>query len=95
MLTLSEFLETHRLARVDLLKIDCEGFELDVLEGLRAEHWPRVRQVVVEVNDQDGRADRIEALLRDHGFTEIARRHEDAFADTPHVNLYAQRGPHP
>jgi FkbM family methyltransferase len=37
--------------KVDLLKVDVEGEELAVLQGLDAAGWQRVQQVVVEVHD--------------------------------------------
>lgn len=33
LVTLDEFIEEHRLGRVDLLKIDTEGYEMNVLKG--------------------------------------------------------------
>jgi FkbM family methyltransferase len=44
---LSGYLRADR--PVDLLKIDAEGGEVDVLHGIDPEHWPLIRQVVVEV----------------------------------------------
>lgn len=35
--------------RVALLKIDVEGAEWEVLQGIRADHWSKVDQVIVEV----------------------------------------------
>ena len=57
---------------VDLLKIDVEGAELDVLLGLDAETWPRVRQVVIETHNRAGRQTQIERLLAENGFHQIA-----------------------
>lgn len=37
---------------IDLLKLDIEGDELSALLGVREDHWPLIRQVVVEVCDQ-------------------------------------------
>jgi hypothetical protein len=37
-----------------LLKVDVERAELDVLRGVREEHWPLVRQVAMEVHDGGG-----------------------------------------
>lgn len=54
---------------VDLLKIDCEGSELDVLESLGA-HAARVSRIAVEYHDQllpDAGA-RVEGFLRSRGF---------------------------
>lgn len=54
---------------IDVLKIDVEGAELDVLLGARMDQWPRVRQVVLEANDLDGRRERVCSLLRERGLT--------------------------
>ena len=35
---------------VALLKVDVEGSEVDVLEGVEDADWPRLRQVVVETH---------------------------------------------
>lgn len=45
MCTVSDLIRRHGLERVDLLKIDVEGAELDVLHGIEQEHWPRIQQV--------------------------------------------------
>ncbi len=65
--TLSSVIAERNVERIDLLKIDVEKSELDVLLGIRDEHWPRIRQVVVEVQDRDGRAGAVTNLLRRHG----------------------------
>ncbi len=89
--TLSSVLDDESIDSIDLLKIDCEGFELDVLHGIRDDHWNRISQVVVEVHDQDGRADVVEQLLRAHGLSHVVREQEAAFVDTRLVNLFARR----
>jgi FkbM family methyltransferase len=53
---------------VDLLKIDVEGAEADVLLGVDEGQWPRIRQVIAEVVDMDGRLATICDLLRGAGF---------------------------
>lgn len=70
--TLGQMLKRNKIARVDLLKIDVEGAELDVLMGLDAETWPRVQQVVMETHNRQGMQSQIEHLLVDHGLTQIA-----------------------
>jgi FkbM family methyltransferase len=57
---LGDFLRQHRLTTIDLLKIDTEGDELRVLQGLDAGQWSGIRQVVLEV---DGDADHLRAVL--------------------------------
>ena len=67
-MTLSAFLEREALDHVDLLKCDVEGDELRVLMGVGSQNWHRIRQVVVEVHDINGRLDACVRLLRRHGF---------------------------
>ncbi len=67
--TLSRVVYALHIGAIDLLKIDVEGAEWDVLRGIGPNDWPRIRQVVAEVHDEDGRVARVEALLRDQGFT--------------------------
>jgi FkbM family methyltransferase len=69
--SLDNIIKQHELARIDLLKIDVEGSELAVLRGLGSESWPKVRQVVLETHNRDGRQVEIEALLRSNGLTDI------------------------
>ena len=66
--TLSDVLARESLDAVDLLKIDVEKAELDVLRGIEAPDWRRIRQVVVEVHDEAGRLAAIVAMLEQHGF---------------------------
>ena len=68
-ITLSQLLEREGVrGAIDLLKIDVEGDELRVLQGLSSADYRRTRQVVVEVHDIHGRLDRCVSLLRRHGF---------------------------
>ncbi|KAK9837460.1 hypothetical protein WJX81_004203 [Elliptochloris bilobata] len=46
--TVSAIMAAQGLQRVDLLKVDVERAELDVLNGVAAADWPRIRQLVVE-----------------------------------------------
>jgi FkbM family methyltransferase len=68
---LSTYLDNGRA--VDLLKVDVEGAELDVLLGIDAQHWPLIRQVVMEVQDLDGRLGDVCALLMRHGLQPTTR----------------------
>jgi amino acid adenylation domain-containing protein/FkbM family methyltransferase len=65
--TLSSVIAEQGLDRIDLLKVNVEKSELDVLRGLAAEDWPKIRQLVIEVDRQDNLAP-ITALLEEHGF---------------------------
>ncbi|MGC4891719.1 amino acid adenylation domain-containing protein [Micromonospora sp. DT227] len=89
--TLSELLDRFALDRVDLLKVNVEGTELSVLRGVRPEHWPRVRQVCLEVERSSVTAPPARELLSAAGFTvhEIGDWNVDADADVSY--LYAVR----
>lgn len=50
--TLAQFVQQQQLARIDLLKVDVEGSELEVLRGLDAPAWAIVRQVAAEVRKE-------------------------------------------
>ena len=69
--TLDEMITRQKIARVDLLKVDVEGAELDVLRGLGSGSWPLVKEVVLETHNRDGRQTVIEALLASRGLTDI------------------------
>jgi nonribosomal peptide synthetase DhbF len=81
------------IERIDVLKVDVEGAELDVLRGLDddAGEWGRVRSAVVEVHDVDDRVNQVRAILERHGFDRIAVDVEAGFERTVLRNVYATR----
>jgi len=71
--TLSSIIREQGVERIDLLKIDVEGAEMDVLAGIEDEHWPLIRQLAMEV--EPANKQHISALadrLRSLGFTGVA-----------------------
>jgi FkbM family methyltransferase len=84
---LSTFLPPDR--PVDLLKIDAVGSELDILGGIDAPHWPHIRQLVLDVQDVEGRLTNVCWVLQDQGFAVRARAAPGADKLTFHV--YARR----
>jgi hypothetical protein len=48
---LSLLIDENGVKNIDLLKVDVEGGEAEVLRGIREDHWPIIRQAVVEVHD--------------------------------------------
>ena len=72
--TVSEVLAEAGVDRIDLLKIDVQKAEADVLGGIDEADWPRIRQVVVEVHDTDGRLSALADLLESHGFRVTAEQ---------------------
>jgi amino acid adenylation domain-containing protein/FkbM family methyltransferase len=88
--TLSQVIREQGLDRIDLLKLDAEKSELDILEGIEADDWPKIRQVVMEAHDIDGRLQRIAALLRENGF-QVAVEQESVLENTHLYNVFAVR----
>jgi len=67
------YLERMGLERVDLLKLDVEGYETEVVRGF-AKHLSRVKAIVGEVHERlvDQRA--FYSLLEESGYSIVARR---------------------
>ena len=66
---LSPVLDEEGIDRIDLLKVDVEGAELEVLRGIEERHWPLVRQAVVEVERWSENRDRVREVFATRGFT--------------------------
>ena len=91
LMTVSEVVAAHDLKRIDLLKVDCEGAELDVLRGVSEQDWPKVQQAVLEVHNVEGQLDQVKDLLTAHGLTELIAEQEPAFQNTSLWNVFARR----
>ncbi len=87
---LSDVLREQSIERVDLLKIDVERAEVDVLAGIDDTDWPRIRQIIVEVHDEDGRCAQVAAQLEARGFV-VAVDQDPEWRGTPLYMLYARR----
>ena len=88
--TVSDVIRTHKIQHIDLLKIDVQKSEMDVLEGIAESDWPKIRQMVLEVHDIDGRMDRVKALLERHGF-QLTVEQEEMLTNTKLFDIYAVR----
>jgi amino acid adenylation domain-containing protein/FkbM family methyltransferase len=64
---LSDVIAEQAIERIDLLKINVEKSEHEVLLGLGAGDWPKIRQMVIEV-DRSASLEPIRSLLAGHGF---------------------------
>jgi FkbM family methyltransferase len=70
--TLSRTIQERRLERIDLLKIDVEGAELEVLAGIEDRHWPLIRQLAMEIEPANRpRVPALQDRLRSSGFARI------------------------
>ena len=86
--TVSEVIRSEGVERIDLLKVDVEKAELDVLEGIAEEDWGKIKQVVLEVHDRDGRLAQVTDLLRRHGFNFVIDQYKP-FENTGLYNIFA------
>ena len=89
-LPLGDVLRHEDVKRIELLKIDAQKSELAILRGINSSLWARIRQVVVEAHDVEGRGAQIEALLETHGFTVSIKQHP-LHPDSVVRMIYAQR----
>ena len=65
--TLSRVMRDHQVDRIDLLKIDVEGGEVDVLSGIDDADWPKIKQVVMEIDTEEA-LDQIRTKLEKQAF---------------------------
>jgi FkbM family methyltransferase len=74
LVTLSQVIVDERVEAIDLLKVDVQKCELEVLEGLEGRHWPKVRQIVMEVHDLEGRLAQVVELLESRGMSVVVEQ---------------------
>lgn len=87
---LSDIIEEEGVRQIDLLKIDVEKSEMHVIAGIDSAHWAIIRQVVIEVHDEDGQLATVTHLLKEHGF-EIFAEKDTSLTETHLYNVYARR----
>ena len=88
--TLSYVIKENSLKKIDLLKIDCEGNELKVLEGINEKDWDIIKQIVLEVHDINGRYNKIINILKKHRFS-LQTFKEPSLKETNLLNIFAIR----
>eukprot|EP00040_Diaphanoeca_grandis_P019633 m.103822 g.103822 ORF g.103822 m.103822 type:complete len:298 (+) comp27519_c0_seq2:172-1065(+) len=88
--TLSDVFADERIARVNLLKVDVEGEELNVLLGLSPSDWRKIDQVVLEVHEVESRVAVVTTLLETHGF-DVRVAHDDNMSSLCCYTVAAKR----
>lgn len=86
--TVSREMAAQGLASVDLLKIDVEGYFMEVLAGVAPADFAKIRNIVMEAEYAEAlgqTADSLCALLRDHGY-DVEAKH------AAQIMIYAWRG---
>jgi hypothetical protein len=90
--TLSTVIVAEEITKIDLLKIDCEGAEWAVLQGIESNHWPLIKSIVIEVHDTNNRLQKVRDLLSEKGFSLLYDEREKGLEETQMFNLFALRG---
>ncbi len=66
--SISQIIEENALQTIDLLKIDAENSEVEILKGIKDEHWPRIKQLIVEIHPgPDDPLKQVLEILGQHG----------------------------
>jgi amino acid adenylation domain-containing protein/FkbM family methyltransferase len=86
---LSDLIVEQRIDAIDLLKVNVEKSELDVLRGIRPDHWSKIHQLVIEV-DQQASVAPLRALLERQGY-EIHCEQDPLLRGTDLSYVYARR----
>ena len=73
------------------MKIDCEGAEWDTLLGIGDENWAKIKSLVIEVHDEDGRLEKVKTLLLNKGFANQVVEQEEGLENSKMFNLFALR----
>ena len=66
--TLSSVIREQGITTVDYLKIDVEGNEVSVLEGIEEMHWPIIKQVAIEAHNAELQ-EQVSTILSQHGLS--------------------------
>jgi len=89
---LSAIIPRSGVTRIDLLKVDVEGAEEQVIDGIGEHDWPLIRQLVIEVHDVDGRLARLVQTLERRGYRTRQAREDWTMHELMHLTtLYAIR----
>ena len=85
---------TAEQARIEIALVadgvEVEKAELEVLKGIRSEHWPLVRSVIVEVHDLDGRVGDVVGMLEASRF-DVTTEQDPLLKDTGIFTVTALR----
>lgn len=91
--TVSQAIREHGLSRIDLVKIDVEGSELDVIRGIHDEDWAKINQFVIEVHDINDRVTLLTELLTQRGYRTTIDQEDWALHKLMNIyTVYAVRG---
>jgi FkbM family methyltransferase len=85
---LSQIIREYHLAGIDLLKVDVEGSEIEVLEGIDDRDWPSIRNIIIEVDAALVDLEKILGMLANHGMAYDLSQ-QDRYSETGLHIIYA------
>lgn len=86
--SISSLLTEYQLPRIDLLKIDTEGAEIDVLKGIHYSDWPKIKQVILEVHSVEDLDFLVSTLVKNH--FDVVVDYDPVLRDSGISNIYAR-----
>jgi FkbM family methyltransferase len=89
--TLDNVVARYGIGSIDLLKIDTEGQERAVLDGIGPTLWPRIRQLLVEVHRGPEELRTFLTELEGHGYRSVVESHPMAQGGAPVFHIYSHR----
>ena len=91
---LGDIIEETGVKKIDYLKIDVEGNELDVINGLYEDDWKKIQQVCAEVQPANGKIEKFKTILTDKGFEVEESLSTNDHPDYPNVLVHGRRPAH-
>ncbi len=89
---LSAVIKENSISQIDLCKIDVEGSEWDVLQGIATDDWSLFKQFIIEVHDMDGRVMQMQNYLEQKGFEVIVDQEDWELHQLMNIyTIYAKR----
>ncbi len=67
-MALATLINNEKIKKIDLLKIDVEGAEIEVMQGIKDTNWKIIKQIVIEVHDIQNALQLVTQKLNSHGF---------------------------
>jgi hypothetical protein len=59
--------------------------------GIGDAHWGKIKSMVIEVHDEEGRLEQVKQLLNKHGFSRQVVEQEEGLENSKMYNLFALR----
>lgn len=90
---LGDIIREEGIRDIDYLKVDVEGAELDVVEGMYPDDWLNVKQVAAEVEPMRSKVPKFEQLLEKHGFEFHTTGADPNHAEFPNRGIWGRKKP--